>query len=541
MIFDSTLLLLAAPLIAIGLGLAAWLSRRRRLAATTAWSRALGRAGRATGRSGPWLVGASALAAALALAGPRGGRISAQAQTQALSLVFAVDISRSMLAEDVSPSRLKRAIGEARRLVQDLGEDRLGLIAFAGRSYILTPLTVDGGAVALYLDGLDPDIASEGGTNLAAVLTQGRDLLEATTEVSDRVLVVFSDGEGHDSLPSAIEAAEQLRDAGIRLILVAEGGVRPVRIPIRDASGTLLEYKLDDNGQVVETRVHEETLRAIADAADGTLIPATLADQAGAVRELVAAYKRSPSRETRTADLRPLAWIPALLAGLLLLLQTVGRSGAALVAVAGLSLLPSGAAAQRPSEGARAMSAGDPARAAMAFLREAAAGAKHDTAYYNAGTAALKAGRLDVARRALLESAKSPDPDLRYRSLYNLGVVGLRAADQDSTQRDTLLAEAAGHLREALLLAPGSDRAKWNLELAERRRPPPPPSGGGGQQPPPPSGGQQPRPPEPRPPERGLTREQAEQILGSVEREERATRNRQLGRLAGGSGGTKDW
>jgi Ca-activated chloride channel family protein len=446
-----------------------------------------------------------------------------------------------MLAEDVAPNRLKRAIGEARRLVQDLGQDRLGLIAFAGRSYILTPLTVDGGAVSLYLDGLDPDIASEGGSNLTAVLTQGRDLLEATTEVSDRVLVVFSDGEGHDSLSSAIEAAEQLRDAGIRLILVAEGGVRPVRIPIRDASGTLLEYKLDDNGQVVETQLHEETLRAIADAADGTLVPATLADQAGAVRELVAAFKRSPSRETRTADLRPLSWIPALAAGLFLLLQTLGRRGAALVALAGLSLWPVGAAAQRPSAGARAMSAGDPARAAVAFLREAEAGAKRDTAYYNAGTAALKAGRLDVARRALLESARSPDPELRYRSLYNLGVVGLRAADQDSTQRDTLLAEAAGHLREALLLAPSSERAKWNLELAERRRPPPHPSGGGGQQPPPPSGGQQPRPPEPRPPERGLTQEQAEQILGSVEREERATRNRQLGRLTGGSGGTKDW
>jgi Ca-activated chloride channel family protein len=453
--------------------------------------------------------------------------------------VFAVDISRSMLAEDVAPNRLKRAIGEARRLVQDLGQDRLGLIAFAGRSYILTPLTVDGGAVSLYLDGLDPDIASEGGSNLTAVLTQGRDLLEATTEVSDRVLVVFSDGEGHDSLSSAIEAAEQLRDAGIRLILVAEGGVRPVRIPIRDASGTLLEYKLDDDGQVVETRLHEETLRAIADAADGTLIPATLADQAGAVRELVAAFKRSPSRETRTADLRPLAWIPALAAGLFLLLQTL--AGAAASSPGRTLAVPGGAAAQRPSAGARAMSAGDPARAAVAFLREAEAGAKRDTAYYNAGTAALKAGRLDVARRALLESTRSPDPELRYRSLYNLGVVGLRAADQDSTQRDTLLAEAAGHLREALLLAPSSERAKWNLELAERRRPPPPPSGGGGQQPPPPSGGQQPRPPEPRPPERGLTQEQAEQILGSVEREERATRNRQLGRLAGGSGGTKDW
>ena len=72
-----------------------------------------------------------------------------------------------MLAEDVAPSRLQRAGREARRLIQDLEGDRLGLIAFAGRSYILAPLTVDGGAVRMYLDALDPDLASEGGTNLS--------------------------------------------------------------------------------------------------------------------------------------------------------------------------------------------------------------------------------------------------------------------------------------------------------------------------------------------------------------------------------------
>ena len=87
--------------------------------------------------------------------------------------MFAVDISRSMLAEDTRPSRLQRAVREARRLVQDLGQDRLGLIAFAGESYILTPLTLDGGAITLFLDALDPDMASQGGTGLASALLQG--------------------------------------------------------------------------------------------------------------------------------------------------------------------------------------------------------------------------------------------------------------------------------------------------------------------------------------------------------------------------------
>jgi len=540
MTFDTPWLLALAPFLAAAGALLSWWGRRRRVAATTAWSPALGALAALTGGSTPWLLGAVILLAAVALAGPRGGRATVKTEARALSLVISADISRSMLAEDVAPSRLARAKREARRLVQDLDGDRLGLIAFAGRSYILTPLTVDGSAVALYLDGLDPEIASEGGTELSATLNQGRELLEASSEISDRVLVVFTDGETHDSISDVVAAAEAIKKAGVRLILVGEGTPAPVKIPIRDASGELVEYKLDESGQVVETSLHEEVLRAAAEAAGGTVVPAALTDQAGAVRELVTAFKRSPSMESRAADLRPMGWLPLLVAAVLLLGQTALRRGASLFAVFWLVALPSSAHAQRPSEGERALSSGNPTGAAGAFLKEARDGSQRDTAYYNAGTAALRAGDFKVARRALLEAARSTDPGLRYRALYNLGVVDLRAAHADSALRDTLLGEAAGHLREALLLEPRSERAKWNLELAERMRPPPPPSGGG-QKPPPPSGQQQKPPEQQKPQNRGLTREQAEQILNSVEREERATRNRQMERMSGGTGGAKDW
>ncbi len=542
MIFDSTWLLVLAPLVMVLGGGLAWWARRRRIDATTAWSPTLGAAAARADRSTPWLLGAAILCTAVAVAGPRGGRTTVQTEARALSLVISTDISRSMLAEDVEPSRLGRAKREARRLVQDLDGDRLGLIAFAGRSYILTPLTVDGGAVSLYLEGLDPDLASEGGTDLAATLNQGLDLLEASTEISDRVLVVFTDGETHDSLSSVEEAAAAIKKAGIRLILVGEGTPEPVKIPIRDAAGRLLEYKLDQDGQVVETSLREAVLQAAAEAAGGTVVPASLSDQAGAVRELVAAFKRSPSTESRAADLRPMGWVPLLLGAVILLAQTLFRRGASLLLLALLLGAPAVVNAQRPSDGERALSSGDPAGAAGAFLRDAREGVRRDTAFYNAGTAALRAGDLQVARRALLEAAKTTNPALRYRALYNLGVVNLLAAQADSSLRDTLVGEAASLLREALLLEPGSARAKWNLELAERMRPPPPPSGGGGQQPPPPQGGQQPKPPDQSDQKnRGLTREQAEQILNSVEREERATRNRQLDRLSGGMGGAKDW
>jgi Ca-activated chloride channel homolog len=545
MIFDMPLLLLLAPVLGVAIGFGAWLGRRNRIRLARRWSPALGRLARSRGGWAPAVLGLVGLSGVVALAGPRYGRTEIKTETRALNLVLAIDISRSMLAEDAAPSRLQRAVNEARRLSQDLEGDRLGLIAFAGRSYILTPLTVDGGAIRMYLDALDPDLASEGGTDLSSVLAQGTQLLGAAAGVADRVLVVFTDGEAHDTLPDIIKQAEALKQAGVHLIMVSEGRPSPARIPIRDSAGTLLQYKQDEDGTVIQTQRRDDVLTAVTDAAEGTLVLSEARDQAGAVRDLVAAMKRSPSSETRTADLVPRAWIPVLLAALLLLGYTLARPGPALIGLAGLCLLTSTVSAQRPTPGARALAEGDPVRAAAEFLKEASGATARDTAFYNAGTAALQAGRYDVARGALVEAAKSLDPALRYRALYNLGLVGLLASAADTSRREELLDDAADRLRQALMLQPGSARAKWNLELTERRRPPPPPSGGGGGgggKPPSSGGGPTPKPSASAPSSQGLSQNQAEQILNSMERRERLTREEQQRRLeAGSASGVKDW
>jgi tetratricopeptide (TPR) repeat protein len=222
-------------------------------------------------------------------------------------------------------------------------------------------------------------------------------------------------------------------------------------------------------------------------------------------------------------------------------LHTVLRRTAALVALAGLVLVPS-AHAQRLSPGERALAGGRNAEAAELLLKGLSKAAS-DTATYNAGTAALAAGRHDEARLVLERAARSLDPDLRYRALYNLGVNALAAAKADSSARDSLYAEAAEHLKEALTLSPRSERAKWNLELAQRHRPPP---SGGSSSPnqPPPQGGQ---PPPPKTGQSGagerpnLSQSQADEILGSVEREERSTRERHLARNKSNVHAVKDW
>ncbi|MEO6068048.1 MAG: VWA domain-containing protein [Gemmatimonadales bacterium] len=541
--FDLPLVLWLVPLCAIASWVLAWVARRRRIGRAAAWSPELALSAALDGPRAGFVLAFAGAALACALAGPRWGRTSVTTETRALDLVIAVDVSRSMLAEDQTPSRLGRAIRESRRLVQDLQGDRLGLVAFAGRSYILTPLTIDGGALGLFLDGLDPDIASEGGTRLAPVLAQGRQLLTASGETgADRVLVVFTDGEGHDSLNEIVAQAEQLRLAGVRLVLVAEGGNTPVRVPVRDSGGTLLQYLPDDAGGIVHTARDDRTLERVADAAEAALVPADLPDQAGAVRDLVRGFRRAEGSETRTADLIPRAWIPMLIAFLLLGLQPLVRRGAALVGLLFALALPGPLAAQRPAEGARSLAAGDARAAARAWLERAGKGGG-DTAWYDAGTAAIAAGEYDVARQALSTAARALDPDLRYRALYNLGTLALQQAATDTAHRDALLKEAEGHLREALLVQPSSARAKWNLELAVRRQPPPPPQQGGGGNPPPPPPNEQgpPPPPPPRPRGASLTKGQAEQILNSVEREERDTRARHQRRDRSGGSREKDW
>jgi len=547
--FDAPVVLALAPIVALALGLAAAWARRVRMRRAALWSAESAGLARAAGRFGSAGVALAALLCTVALAGPRWGQERVVAEARGLNLVLAVDISRSMLAEDASPSRLGRALREARRLVLDLEGDRLGLIAFAGASYILSPLSPDGSAVTLQLDAIDPDVASEGGTALARALRQGRELLGASPELADRVLVVFTDGEAHDSLGASVAEARRLRDVGMHVILVAEGGRAAARIPQRDPGGAPHGFRRDEAGELIETRRRDDVLSAVAEAAQGAIVAAELPDQAGAVRDLVASYKRSRSTETRTQQGRPRAWIPVLVAVAVLLGQALTRRTAALMALA-LALAPPAAGAQArrsPRTAAeKAWDAGAAQRAAGLYAAELARRGD-DVGRFNAGTAALAAGDAEAARAALEAAARSIDPDVRFRALYNLGWLELRLAAGDSVHREAYLGAAERAYREALRLEPADIASKWNLELAVRQRrsggaqkPTPPAGGGGGGGGPGPSGGGG-APPDPRP-RGGLNQAQAEEILRSIGQEELETRRERVGhgRQSTRPGG-KDW
>ena len=548
MTVDAPVVLALVPVVAVATYLGAAWARRVRVGRAARWSSETAARARAAGRRTPAALGLAAAAAGIALAGPRWGEERVVTETRGLSLVIAMDISRSMLAQDVAPSRLHRALREARRLAQDLDGDRLGLIAYAGASYVLSPLSADGSALLMFLDALDPDVASAGGSALAPMLRQGGALLHASSDVADRVLVVFTDGEGHDSLGGAVEEARRLRAAGVHLVLVAEGGTVPVPIPAVGADGQETAQR-DAEGNEVRTQRRDDILSALADAAEGSIVAADLPDQAGAVRDLVAGFRRGALAEAQTTRGRSRAWIPLSVAVLLLVIQTWTRPTAALVSLLlmfGLGATPGVAAAQaRPRVPAqRAWDAGDASAAAAAWAADAARRADNDTAWLNAGTAALAAGQNARARQALARAAASLDPVVRFRALFNLGALSLRLAGDDPAGREGHLDDAERAYREALLLQPRDTAAKWNLELAinrQRDR-----SGGGGQrddpQRPPQQGDNAGRPPPPRPQSAGLSAEQAERILQSIGQEELATRRDRVERTRRAApAGVKDW
>lgn len=531
MMFERPLLLWASPVVALLVFLLATHARRVRLRAAAAWSAPLGQLAALTGRSSPYLLAGVALLTTIGISGPRWGLASRAAESRAINVVIVMDISKSMLARDAVPDRLSRAIQVARRLVQDLSGDRLGLVAFAARPYLMSPLTLDQTAIALQLDALDPNVASDGGSSLGAALTLAHEVLTQASEGGDRAVVVLSDGESFDGESAVTSVAGGLAKDRISLITVPFGLPEGARIPEEDGT-----WHLDGNGQEVVTRRDDAILTAMTKAAGGELIAPDAPDPAGDVRRSLERLDRAAVRDQLAADLVPRGWLFALAALLLLVLQTLRLRTAALIGIA-LCVAPS-LRAQRPTTAARLLSQGDTTGALPAFLQEAKRRGG-DTVWYNAGTAALVQGDLPAATAALERAATSLDPDLRRRALYNLGTAMLLAARQDSTARDSLLTSAATHLRDALTLAPNDPAAKYNYELARRlMRPPPPPKqggGGGGKEPPPDADARERQPGE-------MSESEAEQVLGAMERAERETR-KELARKQrrGAPPGGPDW
>lgn len=206
----------------------------------------------------------------IAAARPRWGVYFQDVETRGVDLFVLLDVSKSMLAEDVAPNRLERAKSDIRDLLTHLEGDRVGLIAFAGAAVVRVPLTTDQGFFRLVLDETDPDSAPRGGSLIGDAIRRALEAMEPRPD-RDQVIVLITDGEDHDSFPQ--EAARQAADRGVKVICVGLGDTdEGRRIPIRDEIGNLVYMKHD--GQEVWSKMDEALLKEMALKTGGAYIPA---------------------------------------------------------------------------------------------------------------------------------------------------------------------------------------------------------------------------------------------------------------------------
>lgn len=208
---------------------------------------------------------------AVALARPQFGNRVETVRSVGQDIVVAVDLSQSMLAEDVSPNRLERARLAIYRLLSRLDGDRIGLVAFAADAFIQSPLTVDYRAAGMFLGAMSPDLMPVQGTDLGAALRVSLDALEQGSRDA-RVLILVTDAEDHEETYDAEIA--RIRDLGVELYVVVIGSMEGVPIPVFDAAGNRQGFLRDEDGSVVTTRVGEGTLQALASDAGATVVRA---------------------------------------------------------------------------------------------------------------------------------------------------------------------------------------------------------------------------------------------------------------------------
>lgn len=212
------------------------------------------------------LVLAAVVLLVTALARPQFGDRVDTVRREGQDVVVALDLSASMVAEDVAPSRLAAARLAVGRLIERLDGDRIGLVAFAGEAFVQSPLTLDYAAATLFLNAMEPDLIPVPGTDLGQALEVA---LEGFGEAGERgrQVVIITDGEDHEGAVDA--AVERAVDEGVRVYTVGMGSTEGVPIPSFDETGAPNGFLRDEEGGVVTTRLDDVTLQRVADRTGG--------------------------------------------------------------------------------------------------------------------------------------------------------------------------------------------------------------------------------------------------------------------------------
>jgi len=207
-----------------------------------------------------------------ALAGPRWGSHFQEVSQKGVDIMIIVDVSPSMLVEDVDPNRLERARREILDLLQVLQGDRVGLVAFSGAAFTQCPLTLDYAAVQMFLDALEPDLIPLPGTDIGSAIETGISSFDFKSE-TEKVILLITDGEDNEN--RGLEAAGKAAEKGIKVFIFGMGEVSGGPIPADDGKGG---FKKDKEGKLVLSKLNEENLKKIASLTGGDYVRSVAGD-----------------------------------------------------------------------------------------------------------------------------------------------------------------------------------------------------------------------------------------------------------------------
>ena len=212
----------------------------------------------------------------IALANPKIGTELKSINREGVDIVFAIDVSKSMLAEDVAPNRLTRSKRIISEIINSLSSDRVGIVAYAAQAIPQVPLTTDFASVKNFLQVIDTDMLSSQGTSIDSALNLSVNFFDQNSD-TNRVLILISDGEDHDDIPDSI--IKLISENNINLITIGIGQEAGTTIPIK-IDGTVDSYKKDINGDVVITKRNSDFLLKIASSSKGEYIDGNFTEDA---------------------------------------------------------------------------------------------------------------------------------------------------------------------------------------------------------------------------------------------------------------------
>ena len=399
----------------------------------------------------------------VALAGLQYGHTWERIERKGVSIVLALDCSRSMLAKDITPDRLERAKWEIRDLLSMLQGDKVGLVAFAGTAFLQCPVTLDYSGFGLFLQALSPDSMPVGGTDLNAAIETAMQAFDPE-ESSEKAIILITDGE--KTLGDPLGAAKKAADEHIKIFCIGIGNPQGAPIPGRNAG-----FVKDEHGAILLSKLDEQTLRQIAALTGGTYVQSITGDMDldtiynQEIRGTMKASTVSGGKKKTSID--RYAWLLCLAVAALfidlLILCPKNTLFAFLLLFALLTAMPRSARANpfttTGQKGVQAYENKDYPGARKHFLKAQVDDPDNAELAYDLGNTAYQEGRFEEAQSFFATAAQSNDPKLQHKALYNQGNALFRMKKPE---------EALKAYDQAATIAPDDQDLKDNITFVKK-------------------------------------------------------------------------